>query len=196
MSTVIAKPNPYAGLLAAAAAQPTKGGAVARYQRRLDTAGSRQVALLDVSSSMAEQAGSRTKIEILRDALANAPPALLIAFSSTPIEIASAADLPAPNGGTALHLALDLAGVERPWRTLVISDGQPDSEDAALAAARRITGSIDVIYCGPDSDTNARAFLMRLARTGGGRYVGHDLRHNPLALAPAVRLMLTIGSGR
>lgn len=126
----------------------------------------------------------------------NVPPAMLIAFSSSPVEIASAAELPEPSGGTALHLALDLAGTVRPLRTLVISDGQPDSEAAALTAAGAITGSIDVIYCGPDSDTAARAFLTRLARTGGGRYVHSDLVRSPVALGPAIRLMLGSGGVR
>ena len=123
MSTVLQKPSPFAGLLASAAAQPVRTGVVDRYQRRIDAAGSGQVVLLDVSSSMADMAGSRSKIEILRDALLTIPPAMLIAFSSTPVEIASPADPPAPNGGTALHLALDLAGTVRPWRTVADRPG-------------------------------------------------------------------------
>ncbi len=191
--TALVKPDPFAAILAAAATAP-QTGAVAKYQRRLDAPGTTQVVVLDVSSSMAEMAGAQTKIELLRDALAGAPPARLIAFGSTAAEIASAVDLPAPSGGTAMHLALDLAATMHPWRTLVISDGQPDSEDSAIAAAARLPGTIDVIFCGPDSDTAARAFLMRLARAGCGRYVGHDLRVGPRTLAPAVHLML--GGGR
>lgn len=191
----LSRTNPLQALIARAAAAPAETGAVAAHQRRLIGA-TGQIILADVSDSMAEAAGGRTKIEILREALVAAPPARLIAFSSTPIEIASAAALPAPSGGTALDLALDLAATHRPARTLVISDGQPDSEAGALAAADRLTGAIDVIFCGSDSNVEALAFLMRLARVGGGRFVSTDLRRAGPALAPAIRTMLLGGGQR
>jgi hypothetical protein len=191
---VITKHNPLQALLNRAAALPATG-LTEHYQQRLNSSGSGLVILADVSSSMMESAGSRSKIDVLRGALASAPPARIVAFSSTAEEISSLATLPAPYGGTALHLALALASAMSPERTLVISDGRPDSEDAAIPVARRLSGTIDVIYCGPDSDTGARDFLMRLARTGGGRYVEHDLRRSATALAPSIRWLLSGGGG-
>jgi UDP-N-acetylmuramyl tripeptide synthase len=79
----------------------------------------------------------------------------------------------------------------------VISDGLPDSQESALASAERITGIIDVIYCGPDSDAGAIAFMQRLARTGGGRVVVNDIRRNDRAsLAIAVRKTLALPAPR
>jgi hypothetical protein len=193
--STLAPKDPFAALIAQAAAAPAPK-VVGRYEKRLASAGTDQIVLADVSSSMVEAAGARTKIEVLREALATVPPARLIAFASTPIEIASPAALPAPSGGTALHLALDLAATMRPARSLVVSDGEPDSEDAALEASERVPGVIDVLYCGPDSNRRAVAFLRRLARAGCGRYAGHDLRVAPLALAPALRALLLTAGGR
>lgn len=190
----LTKPNPFAGILKAASALPAETGATARFQRRLAATGSGVVVLADVSASMGDRAGSRRRIDVLREALVGAPPARLIAFASEPIEIDEPARLPAPAGGTALHLALDLAATLRPVRTLVISDGEPDSEDLALEAAERVPGTIDVIYCGPEENQRARDFLARLARAGAGRYTAHDLARRPEQLGPAVRALL--GSGR
>lgn len=192
--SALSKPNPFAGLLKAAAALPLKTGAVERYQRRIDSAGSGVVIVADVSSSMAEPAGAARKIDILRDALAAAPPARLVAFSDAPREIQDAEQLPRPEGCTALDLALNYVTGLRPGRTLVISDGEPDNEERALAAAEKVPGPIDVIYCGREDNARARAFMARLARVGLGRYEAHDIGKRPAALAPAVRALL--GSGR
>lgn len=173
--------NPIQALIAGAAkALPATTGETDRLKSRLAGAGATVVILADVSSSMDERAGARRKVELLREALDQVwadlvPGGRLIAFASTPTELLSPAQLPAPAGGTALHLALDAAAKHRPRRTLVITDGHPDSEDAALDAADRLPGLIDVIYCGPDGDAAAIAFLSRLARLGGGRVVVRDV---------------------
>lgn len=188
--------NIFAGVIAQAAQAPAETGAVERFARRVRDAGTAQVILLDVSGSMADLAGGRRKIEILRDALAAtlpaSPGATLIAFASRPEPLASLAALPEPHGGTALHLALDAAAVHRPRHTLVVSDGQPDDAQAALDAAERLTGRIDVIYVGSDSDAAAVAFMRRLARTGGGSAVVHDVakRTPPALLAQEIRGLL------
>jgi len=186
-----------AGVLDAAKNLPAATGETARYQTRLASGSSAggSLILADVSSSMAESAGEGIrKIDVLRDALAMADGATLIAFSSIPRLVPGAAELPAPHGGTALHLALDMAAPCQPQRTLVISDGCPDSKDLAFAAAARLSGVIDVIYCGPDTDFEARAFMIALARAGCGRYAAHDIGVQPRALSAAVRGFL--GAGR
>lgn len=195
MST-IARKDPLAALLRRAATLPATTGETARYQQRIDSAGVGTIIVADVSASMAEPAGERRKVEILRDALATAPPSRIVAFSSAPRELTRVEDLPSPSGGTALHLALDAAAAMAPAQTLVISDGEPDSESAALAAADLVPGTIDVLYCGPADNIKARDFLLRLARAGGGRYTAHDLRTAPMALGPAIRGLLAAPSGR
>lgn len=164
--------------------------------RRLSGAGTASLILLDVSASMDERAGARRKIDILRDALAGVLPSPtrqhLIAFSSVPTALSSLADLSAPSGSTALHLALALAASHRPRHTLVVSDGRPDDETAALAEADRLPGIIDVLYVGADSDAQAMAFMRRLARAGAGRVVVHDVvrQATPAQLGTAIRGLL------
>lgn len=198
--------NIFAGVIAQAAKTPATTGATAaakerieRVQARQAHAGTARVLLLDVSSSMDERAGAKRKIDILRDALEGTypqmPDAQLVTFASTVAEIRLPENLPAPAGGTALHLGLDAAAAHRPASTLVISDGRPDDEDRALEAAERLTGAIDVIYCGPDDDRQAVDFMRRLARVGGGRVHVHDLRREAgggRALAGTVRAALAL----
>ena len=103
--------NPLQSLLAGAAKSlPAATGETAHFRARLDGAGTGVVILADVSSSMEERAGARAKIDLLREALDALWPELagarLIVFGSTARRVASPAELPAPSGGTALHLAL------------------------------------------------------------------------------------------
>ncbi|CAN5908074.1 hypothetical protein BH24DEI2_BH24DEI2_27260 [soil metagenome] len=142
--------------------------------------------LADVSASMAERVGADatslngacSKHELLKEVLANVlrPGDGLIAFAGKPLRLATAADLPAPLGGTALELALSEAVVSQPSVTLVISDGQPRHAEAALTEAGKLKGIVNVVYCGPDDDAEALAFMHRLAAQGGGRCWVYDLR--------------------
>jgi Mg-chelatase subunit ChlD len=185
--------NPLQNLIAKASTSLVKTtGETARAARRVGDPGAPVVILCDTSGSMDEAAGCRRKIDHLREALESvwgSGPVLV--FSSSVSRLDALAHLPAPSGGTALHLGLDAAGELRPRKTIVISDGQPDSEADALTAADRLPGAIDVIYCGPDSDALAVAFMRRLARAGGGTVVVHDLRRTQ-ELLPVRRLMLGV----
>jgi predicted metal-dependent peptidase len=178
----------------AAKTTPARTGEVERYSQRLRTAGSATVVLADVSGSMAEPAGQKLKIDVLREAMQTAVPAdaIIIAFSSLPRQISSAAQLPHPDGGTALHLALDEAAKHRPRYTLVITDGRPDLPEVALERVTSLPGILDVIYCGPDSDIEAILFIRKLAQAGGGQAHVHDIRQAAAqrALAPAIRAAL------
>jgi hypothetical protein len=188
--------NPLQALIAGAAkALPTATGETDRFKARLSSAGQGVVILADTSSSMAESAGGRLKSQILLEALdqvwPDLPGAHLISFDSVTRDVDAPAYLPSPSGGTALHLGLAAAVAHRPAKTLVITDGRPDSEDEALAAADRLCGIIDVIYCGPDGDLTAIAFLRRLARSGGGQcYVRDVVRMARPQLGPVVRTVL------
>lgn len=61
----------------------------------------------------------------------------------------------------------DVAGI----RFVVISDGEPDSESAALSTARGYTNRIDVIYVGSELSPRGRDFLAKLAAASGGTTV-------------------------
>jgi hypothetical protein len=179
----------------AAKALPKTTGETDTFARRFAGASDTTVIVCDVSGSMADAAGGRRKIDHLRDALQqiSGPNVRLIRFDSVATEIASAAAIGEPSGGTAMHLGLDAAARHRPRKTVVISDGLPDSETEALAAAERLSGIVDVIFCGPDSDTAALAFMRRLARAGAGNVVSGDFRRGTAALANVHRgrLLLT-----
>jgi hypothetical protein len=196
--------NPLQALISrAATVTPATTGVTATYQRRLDAAGNETLILVDVSGSMSEPVGagsnSPRKITVLQRALHRAlhlkiPSPPLIAFASIATEVSHFSDLPEPAGGTAMHLALEMAIGHKPRHTLVISDGHPDDPEAALSVAARLSGIIDVIYIGPDNDAEAIAFMRALARAGAGRVVVHDLRRlAPAALAPAIRGLLPAG---
>ena len=173
--------NPLQGLIAKASVSlPQKTGAVQRAQERIDrVSGGSTAVLADVSGSMASPAwGGRSKHSLLRDAITSTfRPGQheLLAFSSRVQRLTNPAMLPEPGGGTALHLALQGALELNPGRILLISDGEPDDESAALAVATRFPGVIDVLYIGPDSNAAAMRFLRTLAMAGHGRYHGSDI---------------------
>lgn len=186
--------NPLQALInTAAQTLPARTGVVAQHAERARRA-SRTAVLADVSGSMSSQAwGGRSKHEVLREALSAIDPGRhdLVAFSETAARIADAGDLPVPSGGTALDRGLEEAMRDGPGRILVISDGQPDDELAALAVARQFDGTIDVLYIGPDSDVMAMRFLEQLARCGRGQYHGSDIaRATAPALVSTVRTLL------
>ena len=189
--------NPLQRLIAKASTDLAKQtGAVAQAQERITRINNRpSVVLADVSGSMASTAwGGRTKHAVLREAIAATLQNgrhELIAFSDRVTPVSSAASLPEAVGGTALHLALSAAIERDPGRILVISDGEPDNEDAALATAARFKGVIDVLYIGPDSNAAAMRFLHRLALAGHGRFHGSDIsRAGQPALAHSIQLLL------
>lgn len=53
---------------------------------------------------------------------------------------------------------------------IVISDGEPDNEEEALAVATRFESQIDTVYIGPPGGDGA-GFLRRLSAAAGGRHV-------------------------
>jgi hypothetical protein len=185
--------NPLKALISQASKQlPAVTGETAKAQHRFGDGSGAVVVLCDCSGSMAESAGGRRKIDHATEALAsvlpNVPGAVVVAFSSDAEEslLGSVTTLPEPSGGTAMHRGISAAGAHNPRLTVIISDGLPDSEEAALAAAEKLPGRIDVIYCGPDSDATALAFMRRLARIGCGTVVPVNLA-TPRALTSAVQ---------
>jgi len=161
------------------AAESKVEGPATKLRARFESASNEIVLLADCSGSMNDLIGSlgMTKAEhlqiALKDVLALYPKIRLIAFHSYAKEIATAAELPKPTGGTNLARALEMAGRHKPRKTIVISDGLPDNQETALKAAEAITGAIDTIYCGPDQHP-AVEFLNRLSRQTGGKQVTWD----------------------
>ena len=153
------------------------------------------VIICDTSGSMSacDSRGGKSRYEILLEELAklqrDMPGKLaVIAFSSTVMFCP---------GGTPyqLHGGTDLAGALRfakiadvpGMRFFVISDGQPNDEQAALAEAARYKATISTIYVGPENETQGRQFLAQLAQAAGGQAVKAE---RVMELADKLRPML------
>jgi hypothetical protein len=185
--------NPLAQIVAQAAKTlPATTGSTASYAERRTV--SLRLIVADVSGSMASNAwGGRRKIDILRETLIPYTGVKCIAFSSG-ARLVSPIDLPEPDGGTNLRGALIMAaGLPNITDILVVSDGQPDDENAALRAASALKVRIDALYIGPDTDAAAINFMRRLAMAGSrpGQSITHDLtRVNQQSLSiPVSRLL-------
>jgi Mg-chelatase subunit ChlD len=135
------------------------------------------VILVDVSGSMHSQdaPGGRTRyaaaLAELRALQEHLPGKLaVIAFSTAPQFTPSG--VPAMLGGnTDLARALKFARVADTGdiRFVVISDGEPDQPERALAEARQYHGRIDTVYVGPEERPLGRDFLAQLAQAHGGQ---------------------------
>jgi Mg-chelatase subunit ChlD len=147
------------------------------------------VILADVSGSM-----RGAKIQRLRSELGKLWPeitARLMSFADRLNWIENPSHLPEPSGGTDLAGALDLAATVWPAEVIVISDGMPADEDAALRAAERIPGTISVLFVGSDDDQRGLVFLRRLAAVGGGQFAHRDLGKT-IGIAGEIRSMLAL----
>lgn len=140
------------------------------------------VILCDTSGSMhtKDSRGGRSRYEVALEELAqlqNANPGKLavIAFSDTTVFVPTGQP-PLLSGGTDLAGALRFAKMADTgdMKFIVISDGQPDDEQAALQAAAQFKGRIDCVFVGREDDQPARAFLERLAKRSGGQAVLAD----------------------
>jgi len=74
----------------------------------------------------------------------------------------------------------------------VISDGQPDSEEAALREAAKYTSKISTVFCG-SAGGPGEEFLRRLAQASGGQAVTSAHAVN---LGKDVQRLLTTGTTR
>ena len=174
---------------------PAQTGKTATQQAKIERRRGSNVILADVSASMSSIiSGGKRKVDLLREAIqATQGSARLFAFSAGAREVTA---IPEPESNTNLALGLKAVQVLDPGTTLVISDGEPDNERAALEVARSFRGVIDVLYIGPASNTRAIDFMMRLANAAGGKLVVNDvarekearlLEHHIIKLLPGPR---------
>ncbi len=163
----------------------------------------RAVILIDVSGSMSFPVTPNSRrIDVLQAILNTIRPEAkdtsVIAFNHTAFPLESWERLPEPDGGTALHLALERAHLLHPEHVIVVSDGEPEDKRAAIAAAHALACRISTYYAGEEGNRAATAFLKTLAlcsRGGVGRAMLGDLR-NPEKLANEMKLLLLPGPGR
>ncbi len=148
------------------------------------------VILADVSGSM-----RGNKIERLKRELQKLWPELgkarLMSFAFQPEWVEGPHALPAVGGGTDLAAALTLAAGAWPSEVIVISDGLPQDEQAALDAAQAIPGTISVLFIGDEGDHQGADFMRRLALVGGGMFAHKDLARS-MAIEGTLRGMLSL----
>jgi len=157
----------------------------------------RSILLIDVSSSMgrsiAEQseAGLMRRIDKLRLVVADlfsTHPVPMVTFPG--IQLVTA--IPEPAGMTPLHAAIAFARLQEANHIVVITDGEPDSPNAAFAEADKFGGSIDVFYIGNGGDEGAK-FCAELARRTGGQCGVTDLKGTPKQLSGKIVALLGDG---
>ena len=132
------------------------------------------VVLADVSISMSMRDGGsregKTRFALLREALQSLPAGVKIVAFSDEAHVTTVEAIRLEEGCTALHKAIRLAATFSPVRTVIISDGEPDSENDAQEAVENLTGIVDVVYCGDPKNVVASRFLESLARVGAGGF--------------------------
>ena len=136
--------------------------------------------VMDCSSSMgAKMSNGKTRIaglgEVVADIVRECNPQM-VAFAGNYWEGGDCfmvGEAPADCGGsTPLAAAINFAKENGATRLVVISDGVPDSREAAINAAMLFGGRIDVVFVGDAGDAGS-AFLNKLAKlTGGTRFNG------------------------
>lgn len=140
------------------------------------------IVIVDVSSSMEETdaPGGKSRYQAACDELTALQSHLpgkiaVLAFSNDCVFCPSGT--PTMLGGsTDLAAALKFAKVADvdDMRFIVISDGQPNSEEDALAQAKTYQNRIDTIFVGSEISPLGRKFLARLATASGGKTVTAD----------------------
>lgn len=168
----------------------------------LGTAGAKQtphnaeMVIADISSSMSLKTveGPR-RIECLRKALEPLKGQVhILAFCNDVIECDPDV-IPEPYGGTMLEKALDHALSLEPTHVLVISDGEPNHQDWAIAAGKRLAKRciIDTLFVGQSTNLAAKDFMRELAEIGQGNYTEFDLNvEQPGLLGSTVESLLSL----
>jgi hypothetical protein len=133
----------------------------------------------------------RSKITALRELVRGLTAPCIYAFARSCKRV-DRETIPDPDGGTALHLAFARIKSHKITRAVLITDGLPDDETAAIREAAGL--ALDILYVGPAPKP---AFLDRLARAAkpGSRADMATLASaSRQALQQTVRLLLTDGS--
>lgn len=156
--------------------------------------------LLDCSGSMAEpcRPGER-RIDALRavvDTLHAQVACPLVGFGlsldSQTADVAFITRVPEPMGSTPLDKAITFGARHQATHLIVVSDGEPNSPERTLEAAKAFAHPIDVFYVGPPGGPG-EAFLTRLAQASGGQRQTTSLRQ-PEQLVSGIKGLL--GAGR
>ena len=185
-------------LLEAATLQSSDDDMLKRYAHR-DERGD-VIILADISTSMEDYVGdAETRWDAMKEALIasyDASNTRIIEFGSYARFINSPNVISRPRGSTDLAAALRIAIAEQPGQILVISDGEPNSKEAALDEAARFKGVINCIFIGNDGNVEAIKFLDELSKAAAGRIVVHAMNvMQQKTLSEAMRFALPARAG-
>lgn len=157
------------------------------------------IVIVDTSGSMGahDSTGGQTRYNVACKELANLQGSLpgkiaVLAFSDD-VQFCPSGVPTFLSGRTDLEKALKFAKIADvgQMKFILISDGQPDDERAALTMARAYKNKIDVIFVGPESDNTSRAFMNKLASVTGGKSVTADKAKE---LQSTITFLLSSGS--
>ncbi len=158
------------------------------------------IIIVDVSGSMAieDSRGGKSRYDVALEELAqlqaHMPGKLGVLAFSDQTQFVPGGQPPFMGGNTNLAGALQfakVADVPGAMRFVIISDGEPNDENQALAVAQSYRNRIDVVYVGPEAMPAGREFLKRLAATSGGQAITADRAHE---LATKTEHLLSSGA--
>jgi len=135
--------------------------------------------LLDFSGSMDEHIEGKPKIDHLKSALRKLriDPKNCVSFES----FVEDGIMSETGGMTALHKAFQHIERRNFGKVMVISDGMPDSREAALNAAKRLNKPINILYIGLPGEPG-ETFMQELAK---------ETKGNTLTLGSKMQEMLS-----
>ena len=132
--------------------------------------------LIDVSISMGAPAfinvngegKDKSRYDLTLETLEKFPAIRKFVFSRDCHEILEGDKIPSPNGSTALDLGFKRVSEKGLKHIVLLTDGQPNDEHAALSAARAIKDlKLNIIYIGPKP---IPLFLTQLANAVNGTF--------------------------
>ena len=156
------------------------------------------VTIVDVSGSMGlhDSRGEKSRYEVACEELAiiqRNKPGKVAVISFSVHAFFCPCGIPIYEGGsTDLAHALRYAKIaDVPgMNIIVISDGEPDSKEQALAVARTYKNKISTVYCGPEDRSHGQKFLTELANITGGQTLTSD---RAIALSKTIETLLLKG---
>jgi hypothetical protein len=116
--------------------------------------------LLDTSASM-----YGSPIQELRKVVKQFPDITRVCFNSRVQIIPPGGYIPDPSGGTDLASGIHSVKVEGFTSAVLITDGEPNSQPAAISAAKQTQIHLDIVFVGSGTEP---PFLQELARACGG----------------------------
>jgi hypothetical protein len=135
-----------------------------------------KILLIDTSGSMGDTVKMSndsewtTRYKVMCGILENLEGFRRFSFNDSLQELRSDEKLPSPAGGTSMHGAFRGVKNKGIKHIILVSDGLPDSKEAALREANGL--KIDVVYIGPQPMPE---FLQNLAKGSGGTFENIEL---------------------